>query len=134
MRTHGTLIQWNDERGFGFIEPAVGTAKIFVHISAFPRDGIRPRIGELVSFDIEQRSDGKQRALRLMRPGSRAAPHRAARTLPTAVRRNRFAEIAGLVIALAIVWYGYTHWGAQDVVSPAPLRIATDLTIHCQQS
>ena len=37
MRTHGTLTKWNEERGFGFITPAKGTADLFVHISAFPR-------------------------------------------------------------------------------------------------
>lgn len=40
MRIHGTLTKWNDERGFGFISQ--GSREIFVHISAFPRDGVRP--------------------------------------------------------------------------------------------
>ena len=70
MRTHGTLVKWNDDRGFGFIEPATGTEEVFVHVSAFPRDGIRPRIGELVSFEIDLREDGKKRAVRVMRPGA----------------------------------------------------------------
>ncbi|HUH55906.1 MAG TPA: cold shock domain-containing protein [Rhodanobacter sp.] len=38
MRTHGTLVKWNDDRGFGFIEPAAGTEEVFVHVSAFPRE------------------------------------------------------------------------------------------------
>jgi cold shock CspA family protein len=59
MRTHGTLVKWNDDRGFGFIEPAAGMEEIFVHVSAFPRDGIRPRIGEVVSFEIDLARTGK---------------------------------------------------------------------------
>ena len=40
MRSHGNLVRWNDDRGFGFITPAQGTDEIFVHISQFPRDGV----------------------------------------------------------------------------------------------
>ena len=61
MRTHGKLIKWNDERGFGFIETGAGREQFFVHISAFPHDGVRPRIGELVSFEPDQGSDGRKR-------------------------------------------------------------------------
>ncbi|MCP9850212.1 cold shock domain-containing protein, partial [Cyanobium sp. Morenito 9A2] len=34
MRLRGNLKSWNDERGFGFIEPAQGGKDIFVHIKA----------------------------------------------------------------------------------------------------
>jgi cold shock CspA family protein len=32
MRFHGTLKTWNDERGFGFIQPQPGHDEIFAHI------------------------------------------------------------------------------------------------------
>lgn len=60
MRTHGKLTKWNDERGFGFIETVAGREELFAYISAFPRDGMRPRIGELVSFEPGQASDGRK--------------------------------------------------------------------------
>lgn len=73
-RAHGTLTKWNDDRGFGFITPASGSAEIFVHVSAFPHDDIRPRIGELISYELEPGDKGKMRAVRIMRPGSQRAP------------------------------------------------------------
>ena len=76
MRTHGTLTRWNDDRGFGFIRPAQDSGEIFVHVSAFPRDGTRPRIDEVVSFEIEVGGDGRKRAMRVMRPGGKAASTR----------------------------------------------------------
>ncbi|MBP5986700.1 MAG: cold shock domain-containing protein [Azonexus sp.] len=50
MRKTGTLQTWNDERGFGFISPLEGNTPIFVHISAFPKDGSRPTVGEKVTY------------------------------------------------------------------------------------
>jgi cold shock CspA family protein len=35
MRFKGTLTEWKDDRGFGFIEPAEGGGRVFCHIKAF---------------------------------------------------------------------------------------------------
>lgn len=120
MRTHGTLTQWNDDRGFGFIAPAQGTEEIFVHVSAFPRDGIRPRIGELVSFEIDLRGDGKKRAVRIMRPGSRTRSRPARRMQSTTTRQGTFAMIAGLLMLAAGSWYGYSRFTTDRTQPPAP--------------
>ena len=53
MRIEGSLSKWDDDRGFGFATTPQGASEIFVHISAFPRDELRPRIGERLSFEIE---------------------------------------------------------------------------------
>jgi uncharacterized membrane protein YsdA (DUF1294 family)/cold shock CspA family protein len=62
MRFEGKLKTWNDERGFGFIEPVQGGQEIFVHIKSFAvRDG-RPEPGQLLSFEVEIGPQGKKRA------------------------------------------------------------------------
>ena len=66
MRIEGTLTKWNEEREFGFITYNRGTHNIFVHISAFPRDGQRPQLGEPLSFEIDH--SGKNRAVNVSRP------------------------------------------------------------------
>lgn len=124
MRTHGKLSKWNDERGFGFIEPASGTTEVFVHISAFPRDGVRPRIGEVVSFELEQH-DGKQRAVRIMRAGGRPAA-RGAQPPPARTRRPAPLRMAiGLVLLAAIGWYAHSRYTTQQALAPTPLTHAT---------
>lgn len=60
MRFEGTLISWNDERGFGRIESTQGGEPIFVHISAWPRSMQRPRLNQMVSFAIEVGPKGKR--------------------------------------------------------------------------
>jgi cold shock CspA family protein len=122
MRIHGTLTKWNDDRGFGFIEPAASTEELFVHISAFPRDGIRPHIGELVSFETDLRGDGKHRAVRVMRPGSRAASHRPHRSRPSSTRRNPLVAIASVAAIGVIGWYSYTRLAQSS--PPSPIQAA----------
>lgn len=80
MRFDGILVKWNDERGFGFIAPEQGDGEIFVHISAFPRDGRRPQLNERLSFEMEPGKDGKKRAIRVQRPGQPCSKSKAKRT------------------------------------------------------
>jgi len=51
MRQRGTLADWNDDRGFGFITPIDGGPRVFVHVSAFPR-GQRPTTNDLVTYGV----------------------------------------------------------------------------------
>jgi cold shock CspA family protein len=74
MRFEGKLEKWNDDRGFGFIAPARGGEPVFVHVSAFPRDGRRPQVGEALTFEVEPAGDGKKRAIRIERYGERSRP------------------------------------------------------------
>ena len=79
MRYEGRLKKWNAERGFGFIAAEDGGAELFVHISAFVRDGRTPVVGEALSFEVEPDRDGKKRAVRVRRPGEPVAPPKAPR-------------------------------------------------------
>lgn len=62
MRIEGHLKSWNDERGFGFIEPVQGGQEIFAHISDFPAGSGRPFVGLSLSFEVKLGSNGKKRA------------------------------------------------------------------------
>lgn len=69
----GILRSWDDDRGFGFIAPTQGGRELFVHISAFARDGSRPTVGETVSYELGQGKDGKPQARRVWRQALGAA-------------------------------------------------------------
>ncbi len=62
MRFDGIVKTWNDDRGFGFIQPNQGGQDIFVHIKSFPSGTGRPAPDLRVSFEVETSSDGKKRA------------------------------------------------------------------------
>jgi cold shock protein len=59
--TTGTVKFYNDQKGFGFIQPDDGAKDVFVHATALERAGIQGlREGQKVRFDTENdRRTGK---------------------------------------------------------------------------
>lgn len=57
----GIVKFYNDQKGYGFIQPEDGSKDVFVHASALERAGIRGLSeGQKVSFDTEaDRRSGK---------------------------------------------------------------------------
>lgn len=106
MRIHGTLTKWNDERGFGFVVLPQTHDEVFVHISAFPRDGVRPRIGETISFEVRTGPDGRKRAAAIERPGTRRSAAKV-RVGPGNHRRSLFGSVLTVAAISAIGLVGY---------------------------
>lgn len=57
-RFQGRIVEWHDDRGFGFIMPNGGGDRIFLHVKSLAST-LRPRCGELVDYRVV--SDGKGR-------------------------------------------------------------------------
>lgn len=57
----GTVKFYNDQKGYGFIQPDDGSKDVFVHATALERAGMNGlREGQKVSFDTQQdRKSGK---------------------------------------------------------------------------
>ena len=52
--TPGTVKFYNDQKGFGFIQPDDGQKDVFVHATALERAGINSlREGQKVTFDTQ---------------------------------------------------------------------------------
>ena len=60
----GTVKWFNNQKGYGFIQPETGNKDVFVHISAVERAGMSTlNAGRKVSFDIvADRKTGKSAA------------------------------------------------------------------------
>lgn len=135
MRIDGTLGKWNDDRGFGFINPRDGGPEVFVHISAFPRDGRRPQVGEALSFEIGFDKEGKKRAVNIARPGSPRTHPARPRTQPRpAARRSPFSSLARLFVIGALVAYGYNEISSRLTKAEAPLGLSSESTVSIADS
>ncbi len=119
MRFEGRLKSWNDERGFGFIEPRDGGQDIFVHASALPTRFGRPQPGQSLSFQVELNRDGKKRATNVgvgvgddeqrRQPARRLRQARAARwSVADALAVPVFLAV---YVAVALAW-GVAAWVA----------------------
>jgi cold shock protein len=62
--TQGTVKFFNEQKGFGFIQPDDGGKDVFVHISAVERAGMRAlNEGQKIAFDVvADRRTGKSSA------------------------------------------------------------------------
>jgi uncharacterized membrane protein YsdA (DUF1294 family)/cold shock CspA family protein len=64
MRYVGRIIEWNDERGFGFVTPQGGGDRAFVHAREFRRGSPRPVVGTVISYEILIDNQGRFKAAR----------------------------------------------------------------------
>ncbi|MTH79778.1 cold-shock protein [Paracoccus aestuariivivens] len=62
----GTVKWFNNDKGYGFIQPDAGGADVFVHISAVERAGLRDLPdGQKLSYEIQTGRNGKDSAVDL---------------------------------------------------------------------
>jgi cold shock CspA family protein len=120
MRLSGTLRSWKDDRGFGFIAPAHGGAELFVHISALPRDGSRPTVGEKVTYELGRGKNGQAQAVNVQRdavgqPTERPRIRRAG----SGRSHSLLKRIVGLALLVALGAFGFSQYQRRAVV-PAP--------------
>jgi cold shock CspA family protein len=62
MRFKRKIFEWNDARGFGFIAPAEGGARVFDHVKAFTDRSSRPELGETVTYELTKDDRGRPRS------------------------------------------------------------------------
>lgn len=120
MRETGKLVDWDDDRGFGFIQRRTGSEQIFVHIKAIRQSDTHPQLGDRLSYTVGPGRNGKLAALDVAI--IRANPHRLPREsaqrgapqTPFARNFNRLWVALALTVLLiaAITTNRLPAWGA----------------------
>jgi uncharacterized membrane protein YsdA (DUF1294 family)/cold shock CspA family protein len=118
MRFKGTIAEWNDDRGFGFIKPAEGGDRVFCHIKAFEERSQRPSLNATVTYELARDDRGRPQARQIRygsvsrRPVTKQAPASSSAQLPLAITvASVFMIIVTVMVALrwatwwVIPWY-----------------------------
>jgi len=113
----GKLIEWQDNKGFGFIKPNDGGKQIFLHITALQKVSRRPKVGDIIYYQTTVDERGRKRACSASIAG--ATSMNTAQSLPLALQ----------VVLLAIV----PMWGAIKLAfihaNPLPIILYTVMSL-----
>jgi cold shock CspA family protein len=131
MRYKGKIITWNDDRGFGFIEPNGGSDKVFVHISSFSDRKQRPSIGNIITYEVIKDERGRYKAQNVVFPGTRSR-----KTVVNRTHSFPWGRVATVTLIAAVsigVYFLYAAKAAfTDHEGFAHRAIAAEPTFHCE--
>ncbi len=140
------VVKTKTDRGFGFITANQSDSEMFVHISAFPKNGQRPCLGELVTFEVDVDKEGKKRAINVFRTADARERKTYPSTNPNSPSRFRLFIVLLLLVSLGV--YGYAqfsrrmtinnptatgHLSDSLVTTPPQISALCDGRTHCSQ-
>jgi uncharacterized membrane protein YsdA (DUF1294 family)/cold shock CspA family protein len=118
MRYQGKIVEWNDDRGFGFIVRNDGGPSAFVHIKAFTSQRRRPVVGDIVTYEVRMDPQARAQAQRVAFVAPRPASPPSASSAP-----------GGLALAFTAVFMLFL--AASALVGLLPLAV---LALYCVAS
>lgn len=105
MRDQGRLVEWFDDKGYGFIQPnETNKQRVFLHIKDFARPGPRPIVGCALEYMVLLDGQGRFRAqqvtyLKASQTGQKP------KAKPTPPQKHSVMQLAGMAyfVALAVL-------------------------------
>lgn len=115
----GKVVTWNDDRGFGFIQPEDHSGEVFFHISAVRNASRRPQPGDRVQFDTTRDKSGRLKAAWVSLEGV-APPSRPSRDSARKKPRTPFGILQGAVLlVLLLAGWLLSQGPLRDLLSPS---------------
>ena len=103
MEYKGNIASWDDDRGYGFIQPDGSGSRVFLHVSAFDRRFCRPEQGMAVRFSLGRDDRGRPRA-------KSARPANGKRSLNRPGRQRRRALLLVGVFFAGLTGLSFGGW------------------------
>lgn len=97
MLVKGKITQWDDAKGFGFIQPLLKGERVFLHMTGLQNRSRRPVVGEVVTYVLAKDAQGRLQAQQVTYAGEK-------RKIKAAKTASRWPLI--LVLLFAVVLAG----------------------------
>ncbi|MEH6649075.1 MAG: cold shock domain-containing protein [Motiliproteus sp.] len=122
----GKVIQWKDDKGFGFIQPDDGSEKLFFHVSSVKTNARRPQVGDNVLYqsmrDTQQRLKAKGVVIEGVSKDSRSSSKkRFIRTEP--VKRDVVDYLSILFFLGSLAATGFEFYRSNSIESSWPFIV-----------
>lgn len=115
MRYKGKLTQWDDGKGFGFVEPIGGGERAFVHINAFDSKPKRPVDGDMLIYELSKDARGRWQAVRVSFSNVKSAT------------TQRPHQISSLSLYLILGFFAWLCWWS--LVDRLPLLVPMSVVL-----
>ena len=109
----GKVCQWQDEKGFGFIQPENGSEKLFFHISSVKTTARRPEVGDSVLYDSTRDSQNRLRVKGVVIEGVSKASGTSAKSRHNKIeppKKGVIDYISILVILISLIAFGFEFY------------------------
>ena len=101
MRHAGTLLHWDDAKGFGRVTPVGNGQPVFVHIRDFERRGRRPARGDAISFEFGCDAKGRACATKVCFADQKAG---------VTIRVSPLPLLGAMAFLLALSGFAFVGW------------------------
>lgn len=116
----GKITQWEDDKGFGFIQPEDGSDKLFFHISSVKTGVRRPQVGDNVLYESMRDSQQRLKAKGVVIEGVGKDPASAQKKRPVRTespKKSVVDYISILVAVTSLAAAGYEFFKTNSIES-----------------
>ena len=107
MRQKGTIVDWKDDKGFGFIKPlnqSKNRKDVFVHISDIKSLSRSPKVKDIITFTLVKDDRGRSRAVEAVIISAQKKPIK-----NTIKEYNLLVALAFISFVIACFFAGRVH-------------------------
>jgi len=138
----GLLKTWKTDKGFGFIKSDTLKHDTFIHISALKHMSRKPKVGDIIYFDVATQPDGKTKAINCRIEGvatlevthKKSNHHRVAKSNFTNSFLGKVASISIIAVLGFIAVNKYNHYKTNEQFNnQTPVITNADLATYDEQ-